>query len=164
MFTGPAAARQARQAKKARIFPKTTLIPGISEKGKKMKINRKNFFNNIDFTAYCENNEISDNTVIVVDENGWIDIDITTACKNMKTAVNRMFSVFTDEEIKYYELDGWQACLLESIESNYFSGGRYDCMKTGENPNNYYYSWEIEWIDDDRVYLFVNVNYGAFKA
>ena len=129
-----------------------------------MNVTRKNFFNHDHFHAYCENHEISDNTVTVVDDGKWIDIDITASCKKLQTAVNRMFSVFSPDEIKYYELDGWQACIIESIESRYFCGGRYECMRTGENPELYYYSWEIEFIDDDHVYLFLNVNYGVFKA
>ena len=124
---------------------------------------RKNFFNNDDFHSYMENHNIPNNTVTVIDDSNWIKIDISTECKKMVTAVNRMFSVFTDDEIKYYELDGWKECIIESIESNYFCGGRYECGKYGWNPNDYYYSWEIEFIDENTVYLFLNVNYGIFK-
>jgi len=129
-----------------------------------MKIYRKNFESMDRYITYTENHDISDNTVTVIDEAGWIKLDIVTECKNMKTAVNRMFSVLTDEEIKNYELDGWQDCILESIDSNYFSGGKYAAMENRWDPNDYYYSWEIEWIDENRVYLFLNVNYQIFKA
>lgn len=125
--------------------------------------NRKNFFNSIDFWA-SESHGMSMECVTVLDENGWISIDITTKCKNMKTAVNRLFSVFTNEEIKYYELDGWKAAILESIESGYFMGGKYACLLNGWNEKDYWYSWGIEFIDENTVYFFVNVNYGIFKA
>ena len=129
-----------------------------------MKMNRVNFSNDDSFSKWvnnCTDNMIdTDNTVTVIDDSEWIKIDLTTDCKSLLTAVNRMFSVFTEEEMSYYNLNEWKTYLIDAIKAKQFFGGLYaNTMYHNSNYDNGWYSWEIEWLTEDTVYIFFNLNY-----
>lgn len=115
-----------------------------------MKIKRLDFTCFDDFSAWNDEAREHDadyNVVTVVTEKGWICCDLVTTCKSWKTALKRFFSVLHEEEF-----DSWYECMRETKENGYTKENNRD-PETGDMT----YSWEIEWLDDNLWYIFLNV-------
>ena len=82
-------------------------------------------------------------------DNGWkLSLDMTTECKNWKTALNRFKKTFKCTSPAVAE---WIETMRECCENGYFHG----------NDNTYpenAYSWGIEEADDACWYIYLNIS------
>lgn len=84
-----------------------------------------------------------DEILTVVETDSRVSADLTTVCKRDKTAINRFFSALDE---RYHDvMSEWKEGILECVESGIFT-------QTGD-----WYSWGIEWQDEETVYIFLNV-------
>lgn len=87
----------------------------------------------------------------VVHENGWIKCDLLTECKSWKTALRRFFKMLTEDIF-----EGWKECMEEAAENGYF---KLDDFIMGDGSKNPFpgYCYEIEAIDENTWYIFLNL-------
>ena len=91
-------------------------------------------------------------TVFIIMENGWTKGDMFTECKQARTAIKRFFKMAGG--LPGY--DGWEACILESIENGCYKQNDFTMGDGTRNPEPSW-SWELEEIDDGEWYFFLNV-------
>lgn len=92
----------------------------------------------------------------VVDEAGWLKIDLMTECKRWQTAVRRFFKAIGAD----VRIDGWQECIEECCSNGFFRESDYYVDTLNGVRNEYHsYSWEVEEINDGQWYIFLNVRY-----
>jgi len=108
-----------------------------------------------DFTSFdeFENSNTSGNmeTVTVIKENEWFKVDLMTECKSYKTALNRFFNMLSDIPL----LMEWKNEMIESCENGYFKCNDM-MMSDGTYNTEPCFAWEVEQLDDNLFYIFLN--------
>lgn len=89
----------------------------------------------------------------VIRENGWIKADVMTECKSWKTALRRFFKSLSSVP----ELSDWYEYLRESAEYGCFKQNDFmlNILERNEFPS---FAWEIEAVDENVWYIFLNTN------
>lgn len=91
--------------------------------------------------------------VTVIRENGWIKTDVMTECKSWKTALRRFFKALADVP----EISCWYEAMRESAENGYFKQNDFT-LGFGERNEFPSYAFEIEALDENLWYIFLNTN------
>ena len=123
----------------------------------KTNITRKYFESMSDFENWNDATEDKDNIVTIIEEGGWYRVDLTTYCARPSTAIRRLFAQLRD--IK--DFTGWEECMIESIQSNYW---HMNDMTMGDGSKNPYpsYSWGVEQLwektEESPAYWYVFIN------
>ena len=98
----------------------------------------------------------------VITENGWIKADLMTECKSWKTALRRFFKLL-DPNGNDPAFEGWYECMSESAENGFFKLN--DRMMADGTRNPFpCYAYEIEALDENRWYIFLNVHPGDYPT
>lgn len=102
-----------------------------------------------EFENECnEDNQIEDETICIVKTGKRICADLTTVCKNYKTAINRLFK----EIDKFEAFKGWKDGIIESCENGYFQD-----IETWQNTDGTktYGDWhyQVEELDENLWYI-----------
>ena len=84
------------------------------------------------------------NILSIVHRRNSVCADMTTKCKNWKTAVKKFFDALADDK----RFDGWRECVVESCENGCFSN-----KETDENSN---------WAYNGGWFYKVEENYGSY--
>lgn len=115
------------------------------------------------FEEFSESGTAGEYEVLtVVTENGWIKSDLLTECKSWKTALRRFFKLL-DPDNSNPAFDGWYECMRESAEGGLFKMN--DSMMANGTRNPFpCYAYEIEAIDENIWYIFLNVHPGEYPT
>lgn len=114
-----------------------------------MKVFEFNSFDEFDAAEVAGEYE----ALTIVKENGWINSDLMTECKSWKTAVRRFFKALATV---YPEIAEWEEGLKESAENGYFKENDFTMADGTRNPFPSY-AWEIEEVQENVWYIFLNV-------
>lgn len=111
---------------------------------------------------YASIEEFSDDKIAGYDEllavvynanHDTVCADLVTVCKNWQTAVRRFFKALAGDS----RFDGWQECITEAIENNYWSEKEtYWNTKTGKSEYRGGWFWKVENLDG-KFYVCLNV-------
>ena len=100
-----------------------------------------------------EDLDTRDRNLDIIDDGKWVMADMFTECARPETAVRRFFRGLAGETA----FDGWEECLLESIENGCFSQSDSLMADGTKNPVPSW-SYGIEQYDDE-WYIYLNVRY-----
>jgi len=103
------------------------------------------------FEAYEHGEDVRNEFVYVVHDNGWLLCDLTTCCKRPQTAVKRLFDQLHEEIF-----DGWYGDISESVRGGYFESTDAKLADGSLNPYRLF-AWGLEEVDDGIWYIFLNV-------
>ena len=88
----------------------------------------------------------------IVKENGWINSDLTTKCKNWKTAIRRFFKGLANVP----EVSEWYETLNKSAENGCFKMNDFMMADGTQNPSPTY-AWKIKEVQEGVWYIFLDV-------
>lgn len=90
------------------------------------------------------------NILSIVHRKNSVCADMTTKCKNWKTAVKKFFDALADDK----RFDGWRECVVESCENGRFSEKETEETSSGWNYNG---GWFYN-VEENDGYYYVCVN------
>jgi len=113
----------------------------------------RQIFGSLEAYEMCRG-KYTDADVITIDNGEWWMSDMYTFCKHPATVIRRFFNSVGHDP----RLDGWEECLLESVENGYYE--QNDC-KMADGTRNPIPSWAfgIEELYAGKWYMFLNVRY-----
>lgn len=128
------------------------------------KVIRKWFDSMDSFEDWNSNIEDCDEVVSIVNESGWLRIDLTTTCKHSSTALRRFFGQLVDVKEAYDWKESMEEHAAYSKElakkSEYYDGSCHANDTTmADGTDNPYpsYSYGVEMLDNGWWYVFLNV-------